>query len=295
MSTGRAVRSVAAMTTLTENHVRTHRIVGGGGCRLFVEESGNPDGPAVLFIHGFSQSRLAWRRQLTSELARSLRLVALDLRGHGGSDAPPDAYGEPFLWADDIQAVVAQLGLDRPVLCGWSYGGVVIGDYLRCHGERALGGVVLVAAATRLGEPMLPHLGADFLGVLPGLFSTDVGESGPALRAFLAACTATPPAPADFYTALGYNSAVPPHVRQAMLSRTVVHDEVYANLEAPVLLVHGTEDRIVLPTMSEVNADLMPRAQTSYYAGIGHTPFTEDAARFDAELLEFTAGARRAR
>ena len=69
---------------------------------------------------------LAWSRQLDSELARDHRLVAMDLRGHGLSEKPRDAYGDSRLWADDVRAVIDALNLDRPVLCGWSHGPLVI-------------------------------------------------------------------------------------------------------------------------------------------------------------------------
>jgi pimeloyl-ACP methyl ester carboxylesterase len=278
------------MTTVEQPQVRNHRVNGAAGCGLYVEEAGNPDGPPVLFIHGLSQSWLAWRRQLGSALGRTMRLVAMDLRGHGRSDRPHDAYGDATLWADDVNAVITQLGLDRPVLCGWSYGGIVIGDYLRCHGERALGGVVLVAAISQLGETVMPFLGSEFIGVLPGLFSIDVEESSTALQTFVRLCTQAPLDPTDFYSVLGYNATVPPHVRQAMLSRTVNHDDVYARLEAPLLVVHGLEDRVVLPTMSRHLTQIVPHAQASFYPGVGHAPFLEDAQRFEVELLEFVKG-----
>ena len=136
----------------------------------------------MLFVHGFSQCRLAWDRQLRSDLGRELRLVAMDLRGHGLSEKPRDDYGDPSVWAADIPAVVTDLALERPILCGWSYGGVVVADYLRSHGEGAVGGVVLVGAISRLGEPVLPFLGGDFVATLPGLFSTDVETSTAACR-----------------------------------------------------------------------------------------------------------------
>ena len=53
---------------------------GGGGTPLRLVETGNPRGRPILFIHGFSQCSLAWNRQLSSDLAESHRLVALDLR-----------------------------------------------------------------------------------------------------------------------------------------------------------------------------------------------------------------------
>jgi non-heme chloroperoxidase len=62
-----------------------------------VEETGNPRGPSVLFIHGLSQCRLAWNKPLHADLAQEFRLVAMDLRGHGESDKPPEAYGDSRL------------------------------------------------------------------------------------------------------------------------------------------------------------------------------------------------------
>jgi pimeloyl-ACP methyl ester carboxylesterase len=271
---------------MTGEHT-SHRVAGGTGVALHVEETGNPDGRPVLFIHGFSQCRLAWSRQLGSGLGRDLRLVAMDLRGHGLSDKPRDDYGDPSVWAADIDAVVTELGLERPILCGWSYGGVVIADYLRRHGEQAVGGIVLVGAISRLGEPVLPFLGGDFLATLPGMFSTDVETSTTALETFLRLTTSADLAPEDLYLALGYNSAVPPHVRQALLSRTLEHDDLLERLTIPVLLTHGLDDAIVLPTMSEHHARLVPHAKTSWYEGVGHTPFREAPDRFNAELHAF--------
>jgi pimeloyl-ACP methyl ester carboxylesterase len=266
---------------------RSYRVRGGGGIELYVEETGNQAGRPVLLIHGISQCRLAWNRQVRSTLADDLRIVVFDLRGHGLSDRPHDGYGEASLWADDVNAVITALSLERPVLCGWSYGGVVIGDYLQRYGEAALGGINLVGAASRLGEPAMPYLGPDFVAALPGLFSTDVETSTATLDTFIRITTATDPSPEDFYLTLGYNSTVPPHVRQYMLSRTLNHDDQMARLTTPVLITHGLADRIVLPTMSEHNAHLIPDATTSYYSGIGHAPFLEDPDRFNAELLAF--------
>jgi non-heme chloroperoxidase len=149
----------------------------------------------VLLVHGLSQCRLAWDRQLRSDLGRDLRLVAMDLRGHGLSEKPQDGYGEPHLWAADVHAVITALGMERPILCGWSYGGIVIGDYLRGHGDRAVGGIILVGAISRLGEPVMPFLGQDFVATLPGMFSTDVETSTTALQRFLRLTTRADPAP----------------------------------------------------------------------------------------------------
>ena len=130
--------------------VRSHRISGGGGVEIHVDETGDPSGRPVLFIHGISQCRLAWRRQLSSGLGHDLRLVAMDLRGHGLSDRPSDDYDESGAWADDVRGVITALGLDEPILCGWSYGGVVIGDYLKTTASRHWAGSA--SSPRRLGS-----------------------------------------------------------------------------------------------------------------------------------------------
>jgi len=273
--------------------MRTHSVVGGGGTRLHVEETGTPGGRPILFIHGFSQSHLAWGAQLESDLGDEFRLVAPDLRGHGRSEKPRDAYGDGRLWADDIRAVIDALGLDRPLLCGWSYGGIIIGDYLRAYGEDAIGGVHLVGAATKLGSAdALALIGAGFLELVPGLCSTDAEESVGALATFLRRCVHEEPPAADFYRMLGYNAVVPPHVRAGLLGRAVSNDDLLPRLRRPVLITHGDEDAIVLPAAAEHHARLVPHARVARYPGVGHAPFWEAAPRFNAELRAFARALR---
>ena len=129
-----------------------HTIIGGGGARLHAVEAGDVRAPSILFLHGCSQSWLTWDRQMRSELARRYRLVAMDLRGHGSSERPRDGYDDSRLWAADVDAIIGELELDRPILCGWSYGPLVILDYIRHYGEERIGGIHLVGALTTLGS-----------------------------------------------------------------------------------------------------------------------------------------------
>jgi pimeloyl-ACP methyl ester carboxylesterase len=213
----------------------------------------------------------------------------MDLRGHGESARPADAYGDSDLWAEDVAAVIRSLNLERPILSGWSYGGVVIGDYLSRYGEGRVGGIHLVGAICRLGEPVLPFLGPRFLAVIPGLFSTDAEESASALRTFGRLLTRDPLPPDESYRVLGIAASTPPRVRQDLLDRTVNHDGLLAALATPVLITHGLEDEIVLPAMAEHNAGVIPGARTSYHPGVGHAPFWEDPDRFNADLRAFAA------
>ena len=89
---------------------------------------------------------------MDSDLAENFRLVAMDDRGHGLSDKPKDAYGNSDLWADDVQGIISELSLDQPVLCGWSYGELIIADYLAKYGTEHIAGVNLVGAISKLGD-----------------------------------------------------------------------------------------------------------------------------------------------
>ena len=274
--------------------MRTHRVIGGGGCGLHVEEAGDPDGPPILFLHGFSQSRLAFRRQFAGRLGDGHRLVRMDLRGHGRSDRPADGYGDGALWAADVAAVLGHLGLDRPVLVAWSYGMIVTLDYLRRHGGDAVAGVVVVAGSSKIGPEMLKHRGPAFAPLLAGLYSDDAAESTAALDGFVRACVAEPAGDEEHWLTLGYNVAVPPFVRRGLFRRPPLdNDDLLPRLQLPCLVVHGGRDAITLPSMAEHHARLWPGARLAVYPEAGHSPFLEAPQRFDRDLAAFVAATRR--
>lgn len=84
------------------------------GLSISVQEWGNPNGPEILFIHGFAQSYLSWAKQTRSDLAKTFRMITYDNRGHGGSDKPlePFYYKEGKRWADEVQTVIDGLKLN---------------------------------------------------------------------------------------------------------------------------------------------------------------------------------------
>ena len=264
-------------------------IQGGGGIRLHVREWGNASAPSILFIHGWSQNHLCWSKQYESELATSYRLVALDLRGHGMSEAPhqASAYQNPQLWADDIAAIMKELLLERPILVGWSYGGFIICDYLRAYGQENISGIVFAGAATTLHPPTLSEfIGPGFINVVTDAISEDLPTSLLAMRQFMHNCIAKPLALEDLETALCWQMVVRPDVRGALVTREINSDNVLRSLRVPLLVAHGRQDYVVLPTMAEHVLETCPKATASWYNDVGHAPFLEDPARFNRELAE---------
>lgn len=163
--------------------MESHTIAGGDGVNLYVEETGNENGQPILSIHGYSQSQLSWGEQMNSALRDDFQLVAMDNRGHGNSEKPRNAYDDSELWADDVHSVIDTLGLDEPVLVGWSYGGLIIADYLATYDEDEIAGINLVGAISKFStEEANAVIGEKFLELVPGFESTDAEESVEALK-----------------------------------------------------------------------------------------------------------------
>lgn len=262
-------------------------VTGSRGDQLHVIHTGNPRGLPIVFIHGFSQSVLAWTRQLNSRLAERYRLVAMDLRGHGLSDKPREGYADSRSWADDVQAVIEALDLDRPILCGWSYGPLVILDYLRHYGEDNVRGVNFVGGITKLGSPeAMSVLTAEFTGLVPGLLSADADESVRSLSSLLRLCFAEEVADEDRYRMLGYNVSVPAYVRQALFSRTIDNDDLLPRLRRPVLVTQGAADAIVKAAVIEQQIARINSARIRMMA-TGHACFWDDAVSYNGNLQDF--------
>ena len=268
--------------------MKHHTITGGGGTRLHFVEAGDARAPSILFLHGLSQSWLTWDRQMRSDLARRYRLIAMDLRGHGSSERPRDGYDDSRLWAADVDAAIRELELDRPILSGWSYGPLVILDYIRHYGEERIGGIHFIGAVTKLGsEAAAAVLTPEFLAVLPGLFSTDVGESVGGLDSLLRRCFTREPALSDLHAMLGFGVSVAPFVRQVLLTRVVDNDDLLPTIAKPVLITHGALDAIVRQDVVAQHRARLPHAQIHIMPDAGHAPFWDDAAAFNQRLGAF--------
>jgi non-heme chloroperoxidase len=268
--------------------MKSHRVAGGGGVQLHLIETGNPRGRPIVFIHGFSQCRLAWSRQLNSDLADGCRLVAMDLRGHGLSEKPRDGYADSRLWADDVNAVIQALSLDHPILCGWSYGPLVILDYIRHYGEDDIGGVHFVGGITKFGsDEATAVITPELLSLVPGFFATDAEESVRSLGSLVRFFFAKEPAAEDLYLMLGYNVSVPPYVRQALFSRSLDNDDLLPKLRKPVLITHSAHDAVVKPAAVDQHKAAITHAQIQMMANAGHACFWDDAASFNRRLQAF--------
>src|SRR5688572_3419401 len=100
-----------------------HMRVPANGINLHVVAAGPEDAQPIVFLHGFPEGWMSWRKVM-DRLSDRYRVVAPDLRGYGGTDKPEDGYDMHTL-SDDIREMIEMMSLKNVVLVGHDWGGAV--------------------------------------------------------------------------------------------------------------------------------------------------------------------------
>ena len=108
--------------------------------------------PPIVFVHGCGDDHTVFKHQV-SNFSRSHRVVAIDLRGHGKSDAPAQVYTVAG-FADDLAWLCAQLSLHKPLLVGHSMGGNIVLEFAARHPE-ALSSLIMIDSCILPTQSML--------------------------------------------------------------------------------------------------------------------------------------------
>jgi non-heme chloroperoxidase len=267
-------------------------VEGYGGVPLNVMTAGNPDNPAILFIHGMAQASQAFRLQFESGLADEFYLVAFDMRGHGLSGKPwqPELLGPSQPWAGDVATVMAVTGLDKPVVVGWSYGGFVVADYVRHYGVDNIAGINLVGSLGGL-VPRSPFPQTDDV--------KEIMENSARTRSLnlLDNVIAAENVAASFYTdnmtdadkasQVAMGLMMPAYVRRAMAGRKLDNIDIAMQMTVPMLLTRGSDDLMMPDSDTTLALETLPNAILSFYPDTGHLPFFQRVDRFNNELSEF--------
>ena len=122
-----------------------------------------------------------------------------------------------------------------------------------------------------------------------------LAEEIDAAIAFLDGCYDKKPAEAEFRRALAYNMKVPATVRRAIAgwsTDAAPTSAALAKVRVPVLITHGRRDTVVLPAAADMSLAAMTHARLSWFDDCGHSPFSEDAPRFNSELTGFVQSCR---
>jgi non-heme chloroperoxidase len=257
--------------------------------------------PVLLLIHGWAQSSACWGDDLIDSLATGRRVIAMDLRGHGASEPPRVSPGYTAAdFSGDVAAVLAAETIQgqNVYLLGWSYGGLVVCDYLahldqadRAHAETghttSVAGIVLVGAITSMGPGAAGgRIGPAMRAALPNALSDDPKTAVAALTDFVTAMAPLADGP-TVQRFLGTALTVAPGVRAGLFGRSADHDDVLRRVDAPVLLIHGTADAVADISCAEHARTVVHDATAHFWDGGGHAPFVEDPGTFASQVEQF--------
>lgn len=249
------------------------------GIRVRFDDKGR--GPAVLLLHAFPLSAEMWQPQIEA-LRNRYRVIAPDLRGFGGSDAPPGPYLMDTL-ADDAAALLEHLGVPRAVVVGLSMGGYVAFAFWRRHRDKV---AAMVLADTRAGadsdEGRATRETNARLAEEQG-----AGAIADKMIPNLVAAGATPEVRDTLRRLITANG--PDGIAGALrgMAARVDSGPDLPGIDVPVLVIVGEEDSLTPPAEAERLAAALPSATLRRIAGAGHLSNLEQPEAFNAALLEF--------
>ena len=241
------------------------------------------DGSPLLLIQGLGYGGGKGWGPALDLLAEDFAVVSFDNRGFGASGVPQGPYTTAVL-AEDAVAVLDAAGLDHANILGMSLGGMAAQELALAEPGR-VERLVLVSTTPGLGGHPMPSRTVELMGEAATL-PPDV-----ALRRFVENALSGSAPQALVERIVAYRTANPPDVDgwQSQAAAGATHDalERLGAIEAPTLVVHGTEDAVVDPRNAELLAEGIEGARLELMEGCGHLPNWEQPERFAAVVREF--------
>ena len=257
------------------------------------------DGPAVLLLHGLLSDATTWEPTIVPLAERGLRVIALDLPGHGDSSKLPGTYLlDDFAIA--LDELLTRLDIHSVTICGHSFGGAIT-VHFGYHYPRRVQRQVLVSAG---------GLGRE---VSPGLRLLTVPGAEPVVAAVLdRRLVRRLLGNGRLHSAFGlseerlvnlrriFRGLVAPDARAAFFAsaRGVIEpsgqrgsfiEMEYLAEHLPTLLVWSDADSVIPVTHAHDTHAHLPASRLVVFPGGGHEPHRRDSARFAAEVAAFIA------
>jgi pimeloyl-ACP methyl ester carboxylesterase len=247
--------------------------------RIAWEERG--DGAPLLLIQGLGYGRWSWD-PVVPALAERYRVLWFDNRGIGDSDKPEGPYTTPLMAADALQ-VLDEAGIERAHVLGASLGGMVAQELAAGSPARVDKLVLCCTTPGGAATVPMPEVTAQLFAEAPTL-APDV-----ALRRFVV--NALGPDPADALVEELYRRrlANPPDPAgwQAQAAAGLTFAGVERAIDAPTLVLTGTDDNVVDCRNADVVASRIPGARVERFPGAGHLFFWEQPDTFVRIISEF--------
>lgn len=271
---------------------RPLRLEGADGIGLAADEWGDRDHQTVLLLHGGGQTRHSWKKAGRALSRYGLHVVTLDLRGHGDSDwSETGRYGVPAC-ADDIVAVLPQIGTPT-VLVGASLGGLTSLMVVDRVPDQVTA-LVLVDIVVRYRPEGAERIREFMTGAPHGFASLE--EAADAVAAYLP----HRPRPEDveglrknlrrradgrwlWHWDPAWSS---PAVVEAGRATVASLDEAARRVRVPTLLLHGEHSDVVGQEGVDHFRELVPHAEVLELADAAHTAAADDNDAFVAAVVD---------
>ncbi|WP_435194220.1 alpha/beta fold hydrolase [Natronomonas sp. EA1] len=251
------------------------------------------EGRPVVFIHGSIVDRSMWAAQLDA-LADDYTVVSYDLRGHGHTGGSAVDRYTIELFADDLAALVDALGLDRPVLCGLSMGGLIAQLYAARHPDR-VSGLVLADTFTppilSRGEWLLRRVVLPFFTYPVRLVGYERVEK---VNVWVTERLVAG-AGGDYETIEALREDAPvmstSEFTKVMRAMARFHEESVdrSQLTMPVLVLYGENELPFVKRHAAALAAALPDVEVEEVPGGGHASNLDNPAFFTDALREFLA------
>ena len=253
------------------------------GIDLHYREAG--EGYPIVLVHGFTGNSRNW--VLTApQLARSFRTVSVDLRGHGHSAKPtaPEDYAVDVM-AEDVHALIRELGIDSCYLAGHSMGGMIAQRLILGH-PQLFSALVLVDTAAEMPNGMRTEERARFLQIareqgMEAVFEEQlrINPQADRLRA--------QPQLLEIWRQQFLLTSLEAYLycARAMAERRPLLERLNA-IEAPTLIVCGENDEPFRRPSQHMH-ERIGGSELTIIPGAGHTPQIEAAGEFNRVLSSF--------
>ena len=253
-----------------------------GACRMNVRESGS--GPVLLLGHSLTFDGSMWDAQREA-LSDRARVIAVDLRGHGGTEWPDPEDVTLDALADDLARLCDALSIARVTYAGLSLGGMVGMRFARRHPDRVSAlGLFNTSAEPEPQRPIFHQFNEASRGqkgnaqtagfVLAMQFSRGFLDANPETEATYLSKIVDPPDPDGLY-----------HVAKAVIWRQDIRESLDA-LDVPTLVVTSEGDTAIAPVHGRRLAEAIPGARLVTLEGCGHMTAVERPERVSALLAE---------
>ncbi|MBZ0283714.1 MAG: alpha/beta hydrolase [Anaerolineae bacterium] len=274
------------------------------GANVYYLQEGPEDGLPVILLHGFLGSTVDWATVIPALAEADYRVVAFDRPPFGLSDKNPDLNLSLKAMSELTAALMDELGIETAALVGHSAGGAVVADFAVRYPER-VEKLVFVAGAVGMTAEDLggDNPAAGGMGMLAGLDPKSERAQN-LIRAFFNSGFAEQLSEMAYFNPdnidpeqlelrsrglliPGWEAGLLAFGRDAASPESAFDTETLKEVNIPVLLMWGEEDRIVPVSVGERLRDLFPNNTWITYPEVGHIPMDEATDNVNTDLLEF--------